>query len=61
MDNIFDTTVDTIRGWGFLSQFALFRYCRHISSLSKRTLVIKNHVYMYIWQVSPELNSSDTF
>ena len=45
-------------GVGFLSQFPLFRYFPKVSTLSKDTLYIENHVY--IWQVSTQLSCGDT-
>ena len=43
---------------GLLSQFPPFRYFPIFSELSKHTLDIKYHVY--IWQVSPQLSCGDT-
>ena len=45
-------------GWGLLSQFSPFRYFPHFPLLSKQTLAIEYHVY--IWQVSPQLSCCDT-
>ena len=45
-------------GWGLQSQFTPFCYFSHIPSLSKQTLAIGYHVY--IWQVSPQLSCGDT-
>ena len=45
-------------GWGLLSQFLPFRYFPNFSALSKQTLAIEYHVY--IWQVSPQLSCGDT-
>ena len=45
-------------GWGLLSQFPPFRYFPNFSALSKQTLAIEYHVY--IWQVSPQLSCGDT-
>ena len=47
-----------VQGWGLLSQFPPFRYFRNFSALSKHTLDIEHHVY--IWQVSPQLSCCDT-
>ena len=47
------------QGWGLLSQFPPFHYFPNFSVLSKQTLVIECHVY--IWQVSPQLGCGDTF
>ena len=47
------------QGWGLLSQFSLFRYFPHFPLLSKHTLAIEYHVY--IWQVSPQLSCGDTW
>ena len=47
-----------VLGWGLPSQFSLFRYFRNFSALSKHTLNIKYHVY--IWQVSAQLSCGDT-
>ena len=44
--------------WGLLSQLPPFRYFPNFSALSKHTLDIKYHVY--IWQVSPQLSCGDT-
>ena len=44
--------------WGLRSQFLPFRYFPNFSALSKQTLVIEYHVY--IWQVSPQLSCGDT-
>ena len=46
------------QGWGLLSQFLPFRYFPNFSALSKQTLAIEYHVY--IWQVSPQLSCGDT-
>ena len=46
------------QGWGLLSQFSPFRYFPHFPLLSKQTLAIEYHVY--IWQVSPQLSCNDT-
>ena len=45
-------------GWGLLSQFSPFRYFPHLPLLSKQTLGIEYHVY--IWQVSPQLSCGET-
>ena len=45
-------------GWGLLSEFSPFRYFPHFPLLSKQTLAIEYHVY--IWQVSPQLSCGDT-
>ena len=45
-------------GWGLLSRFPPFRYFPNFSALSKHTLDIEYHVY--IWQVSPQLSCGDT-
>ena len=47
-----------IQGWGLLNQFSPFRYFPHFPLLSKQTLAIEYHVY--IWQVSPQLSCGDT-
>ena len=46
------------QGWGLLSQFPPFRYFTNFLALSKQTLAIEYHVY--IWQVSPQLTCGDT-
>ena len=46
------------QGWGLLSQFLLFRNFPNFSALSKQTLAIEYH--LYIWQVSPQLSCGDT-
>ena len=46
-----------VLGWGLLSQFPPFRYFPNFSALSKQTLAIEYHVY--IWQVSPQLSWGD--
>ena len=46
-------------GWGLLCQFSPFRYFPHFPLLSKQTLAIEYHVY--IWQVSPQLSCSNTY
>ena len=46
------------QGWGLLSRFPPFRYFPNFSALSKHTLYIEYHVY--IWQVSPQLSCGDT-
>ena len=46
------------QGWGLRSQFSPFRYFPHFPLLSKQTLAIEYHVY--IWQVSPQLSCGDT-
>ena len=48
----------TGQGWGLLSRFPPFRYFPNFSALSKHTLDIEYHVY--IWQVSPQLSCGDT-
>ena len=45
-------------GWGLLSQFSPFRYFPYFPLLSKQTLAIEYHVY--IWQVLPQLSCGDT-
>ena len=45
-------------GVGLLNQFSPFRYFPHVPLLSKQTLAIEYHVY--IWQVSPQLSCGDT-
>ena len=52
----FARTID--QGWGLLSRFPPFRYFPNFSALSKHTLDIEYHVY--IWQVSPQLSCGDT-
>ena len=47
-----------VQGWGLLSQLSPFRYLPHFPLLSKQTLAIEHHVY--IWQVSPQLSCGDT-
>ena len=44
-------------GWGLLSQFSPLRYFPHFPLLSKQTLAIEYHVY--IWQVSPQHSCGD--
>ena len=46
------------QGWGLLSQYPPFRYFPHFPLLSKQTLAVEYHVY--IWQVSPQLSCGDT-
>ena len=46
------------QGWGLLSQFSPFRYFPYFPLLSKQTLAIEYHVY--IWQVLPQLSCGDT-
>ena len=46
------------QGWGLLSQFSPFRYSPYFPLLSKQTLAIECHVY--IWQVLPQLSCGDT-
>ena len=46
------------QGWGLLGRFSPFRYFPHFSLLSKQTLALEYHVY--IWQVSPQLSCGDT-
>ena len=50
--------VITALGWGLLSQFSPFRYFPYFPLLSKQTLAIEYHVY--IWQVLPQLSCGDT-
>ena len=47
-----------VLGWGLLSQFSPFRYFPHFPLVSKQTLAIEYHVY--IWQVLPQLSCGDT-
>ena len=47
-----------VQGWGLLSRFPPFRSFPNFSALSKHTLDIEYHVY--IWQVSPQLSCGDT-
>ena len=47
-----------VHGWGLLSQFPPFRYFPNFSALSKHTLYIDYHIY--IWQISPQLSCGDT-
>ena len=47
-----------VQGWGLLSQFSPFRYFPHFLLLSKQTLAIEYHVY--IWQVLPQLSCGNT-
>ena len=47
-----------LQGWGLLSQYPPFRYFPHFPLLSKQTLAVEYHVY--IWQVSPQLSCGDT-
>ena len=47
-----------VLGWELLSQFSPFRYFPHFPLLSKQTLAIEFHVY--IWQVLPQLSCGDT-
>ena len=47
-----------VQGWGLLSRFPPFRYFPHFSTVSKHTLDIEYHVY--IWQLSPQLSCVDT-
>ena len=49
---------EVILGWGLLSQFPPFRYFPNFPSLSKQTLVIEYHVY--IWEASPQLGCGDS-
>ena len=46
-----------VQGWGLLSQFPPFHYFPKFSALSKHTLAIEYHVY--IWQVSQQLSSNN--
>ena len=46
------------QGWGSLSQFPPFRYFPKFSALSKHTLPVEYHVY--IWEVSPQPSCGDT-
>ena len=48
---------ENLLGWGLLSQFSLFRYFPHFPLLSKQTLAVEYHVY--IWQVSPQLSCGE--
>ena len=48
----------SIQGWGLPSQILPFRYFFNFAALSKHTLAIVYHVY--IWQVSPQLSCGDT-
>ena len=48
-----------ILGWGLLSRIPPFRYFLNFAALSKHTLAIIYHVY--IWQVSPQLSCGDTW
>ena len=50
--------LDKAQGWGLLSQFSPFRYFPHFPLLSKQTLAVEYHVY--IWQVSPQFSCGDT-
>ena len=45
-------------GWGLLSPFPPFRYFPHFPSLSKQTLALEYHVY--IWLVLLQLSCGDT-
>ena len=58
--NIIPTLVQKTgdQGWGLLSQFSPFRYFPYFPLLSKQTLAIEYHVY--IWQVLPQLSCGDT-
>ena len=57
--SVFCTDVDVyILGWGLLRQFSTFRYFPKFSAMSKHTLAIEYHVY--IWQVSPQLSCGGT-
>ena len=58
LDTWWAVTPVTVQGWGFLSQFPLFRYFPNFPSLSKQTLVIEYHIY--IWQMSPQLGCGDS-
>ena len=49
---------EDVQGWGLLIEFSRFRYFPHFLLLSKQTLAIEYHVY--IWQVSPQLSCGDT-
>ena len=46
------------QGWGLLSQLPPFRYFPNFGVLSKHTLSIEDHVY--IWQVSPQISCGGT-
>ena len=48
-----------VQGWGLLSQFSPFRYFPIFFEWSKRWLPVWYQVY--IWQVSPQLSSGDTW
>ena len=50
--------LESCQGWGLLSQFSPFRYFPYFPLLSKQTLAIEYHVY--IWQVLPQLSCGDT-
>ena len=50
--------VEPVQGWGLLNQFLPFRYFLKFSTLSKHTLCIEYHVY--IWQMSPQPSWGDT-
>ena len=52
------TQIFVTQGWGLLSQFPPFPYFFNFLSLSKHTLTVKYHVY--IWQVLPQLTCGDT-
>ena len=57
--NQFQTTIKHNKlGWGLLSQYSTFRYFPHFPLLSKQTLTIEYHVY--IWQVSPQPSCGNT-
>ena len=48
---------EVILGWGLLSQFPPFHYFPIFLTLSKHTLPIEYHIY--IWQVAPQLGCGD--
>ena len=50
--------LSTLLGWGLLNHLPPFRYYLILSTLSKHTLCIEYHVY--IWQVSPQPSCGDT-
>ena len=47
-----------VQGWGLLSQLPPFCYFPKFSALSKHTLAIEYHIY--IWQVLPQLSYNGT-
>ena len=56
--HLFNQLARQALGWGLLSQFPPFHYFPNFSALSKHTLDIEYHVY--IWQVATQPSCGDT-